>query len=213
MKPSFVWKERCGGTDQRGRQIDSITPVPSCPAGKNFISIRRKARNIATVAIMNLNDTQRQTVTNWVANGSKISEIQLRLATELGVRLTYMEVRLLVDDLKLKLKDPEVPAPAAPAAAPIATPIPTAGSPTPPVPPLPPEAAAGNVSLSLDQLARPGTLVSGKVTFSDGMNADWYLDQSGRLGVVPQQQGYKPSAADVQQFQLALEREMTKLGL
>ena len=65
----------------------------------------------------------------------------------------------------------------------------------------------------MDQLARPGALVSGKVTFSDGMNADWYLDQTGRMGVVPQQQGYKPSAADVQQFQLALEREMTKMGL
>jgi hypothetical protein len=64
----------------------------------------------------------------------------------------------------------------------------------------------------VDQLTRPGALVSGKVKFSDGMNADWYLDQTGRLGVVPQQQGYKPSAPDVQEFQMALEREMAKLG-
>jgi len=210
MKPSFDWRGRRGGTDQRGRQMYSTKPAPGGPVGKNFISIRRKPRKIATVALMNLNDAQQQTVTSWVANGSKLSEVQNRLAAELGVRLTYMEVRLLVDDLKLKLKDPEVPAPAAP---PTATPIPTTELPAPPVPPLPSETAAGKVSLSLDQLARPGTLVSGKVTFSDGMNADWYLDQSGRLGVVPQQQGYKPSAADVQQFQLALEREMTKMGL
>ena len=40
------------------------------------------------------------------------------LAAELGLRLTYMEVRMLVDDLKLKLKDPEVPKPVAPLAAP-----------------------------------------------------------------------------------------------
>jgi len=163
---------------------------------------------MTTLDAMNLNETQRLTVAGWVAGGSKISEVQNRLAAELGVRLTYMEVRLLVDDLKLKLKDPEVPPPAAPATTPN---LPVA-SPAAPTAPLPP-AAAGTVSLSLDQITRPGALVSGKVTFSDGMNADWYLDQSGRMGVVPQQQGYKPSAVDVQQFQLALEREMTKLGL
>ena len=64
----------------------------------------------------------------------------------------------------------------------------------------------------MDQITRPGSLVSGKVTFSDGQVADWYLDQTGRLGVVPKQAGYKPSAADVQQFQIALEREVAKLG-
>ena len=46
-------------------------------------------------------------------------------------------------------------------------------------------------------------LASGKVTFSDGNRAEWYLDQAGRLGLVPQQQGYRPPAADVQQFQMA----------
>ena len=164
---------------------------------------------------MNLTETQRQTVTGWVADGLKLSEVQNRLRSELDVRLTYMEVRLLVDDLKLKLKDPEVPLPAvvAPLAAPTAVPNQPMESPATPIAPLQPGAAAGSVSLSMDQLARPGALVSGKVTFSDGMNADWYLDQTGRMGVVPQQQGYKPSAADVQQFQLALEREMTKMGL
>ena len=64
----------------------------------------------------------------------------------------------------------------------------------------------------MDQITRPGSLVSGKVTFSDGQLADWYLDQMGRLGVAPRQQGYKPSAVDVQDFQLALQQEMAKLG-
>ena len=62
------------------------------------------------------------------------------------------------------------------------------------------------------QIARPGAFVSGKVTFSDGQKAEWYLDQTGRLGVVPKQTGYKPSAADVQDFQLALQQEVAKLG-
>jgi hypothetical protein len=65
----------------------------------------------------------------------------------------------------------------------------------------------------VDQIAKPGAIVSGKVTFSDGQTADWILDQTGRLGVVPKQAGYKPSAADVQDFQLALQQEVAKLGL
>ena len=128
---------------------------------------------------------------------------------EFGVKCTYMEVRFLVDDLKLTPKDPEppkavVPPPAAPAAA-----KPAVGAPT-----LSPEPAPlpGGVSVSVDQITKPGAMISGKATFSDGQIADWYLDQTGRLGVVPKQAGYKPSAADVQDFQLALQQEVAKLG-
>ena len=156
---------------------------------------------------MTLNESQQKTVTAWVAEGLKLSEIQNRLAAEFTVRLTYMEVRLLVDDLKLRLKDPEPPKPAAPQPSLLAAGTqPQAAAPTPTTVP------TGGVSVTVDQLARPGALVSGKVSFSDGMGADWYLDQSGRLGLVPQQPGYKPSPADVQQFQMALEREMARLG-
>jgi hypothetical protein len=146
---------------------------------------------------MTLDETQRQKLAAWVAEGLKLSEIQNRLATEFGVRLTYMEVRLLVDDLKLTLKDPEPPRNAAPAAA-------SAPAQTAP--------ATGGVTVRVAEITRPGAIVSGQVTFSDGQQAEWYLDQTGRLGVIPKQQGYKPSPADVQQFQLALDREMAKLG-
>ncbi len=160
---------------------------------------------------MKLDDTQRQTVAKWIADGAKLSEIQSRLASEFGIKLTYLEARFLVDDLKLTPKDPEPPKtpeppPAAnPAAvAPDAATAPAGANATP--------AAGGKVSVIVDQITRPGAIVSGKVTFSDGQSADWYLDQTGRLGVVPKQQGYKPSAADVQDFQLALQQEVAKLG-
>ena len=159
---------------------------------------------------MNLTDEQRQRVTAWILAGAKLSEVQNRLASELGIKLTYMEARFLVDDLKLTPKDPEPPkvvepvAPPIPApTAPIAGAIPAADEILPP---------ASKVSVSVDQITKPGTVISGKVNFSDGQTADWYLDQAGRLGVVPKQQGYKPSAADVQQFQLALQQEVAKLG-
>lgn len=164
---------------------------------------------------MKLSEEQRQQVSAWIQTGAKLSEIQSRLASEFGVKLTYMEARFLVDDLKLVPKDPEPPKvvePPAPAA-PVAATVPV--SPAEDFPaeeaPLPP-ADGGAVSVNVDQITRPGALISGKVTFSDGQMADWYLDQTGRLGVVPKQQGYKPTQADVQQFQLALQREVAKLG-
>ena len=158
---------------------------------------------------MNLDESQRAKVASWIADGAKLSDIQSRLASELGLKFTYMEVRFLVDDLKLTPKDPEPPKvveppPAAkPAAATAALPAPDAS--------LPP--AGAKVSVSVDQITKPGALVSGKVVFSDGQHADWYLDQTGRLGVAPKQAGYKPTPADVQQFQAALEKEITRMGL
>lgn len=161
--------------------------------------------------LMNLDESQRKKVAEWIAQGLKLSEIQNRLQSELGLKLTYMEVRFLVDDLKLTPKDIErVKPPQSPLAAPAAPATKPAGA-TPK--PETPSSKPGGVSVSVDQLARPGALVSGKVTFSDGNTAEWYLDQAGRLGLVPQQTGYRPPAADVQQFQMALETELSKLGL
>ena len=159
---------------------------------------------------MTLTEEQRQRVTSWIAQGAKLSEIQNRLAEEFGIKLTYMEARFLVDDLKLVPKDPEPPkTPEPPAEKNLETkPVPAEEVADEEIP----APAGGKATVTVDQITRPGSLISGKVTFSDGQLADWYLDQMGRLGVVPKQQGYKPSAADVQEFQLALQREVAKLG-
>ena len=166
---------------------------------------------------MNLDDTQRQRVAAWINEGLKLSEIQKRLGSELGLNLTYMEVRLLVDDLKLTPKDPEpVKLPADSALKPDAPP-PSAQKPgadrKPSREPQEPGPAPGRVSVTVDQVTRPGALASGNVTFSDGKSANWYLDQTGRLGLVAKEQGYRPSAADVEEFQTVLESELRRLGL
>jgi hypothetical protein len=159
---------------------------------------------------MNLTEEQRQRVAAWITQGAKLSEIQTRLASEFGVKVTYMEARFLVDDLKLTPKDPEPPKVVVPETKPAADAVPPTQALPAADPALPP--LGGKVSVGVDQITRPGAIVSGKVTFSDGQTADWYLDQTGRLGVVPKQQGYKPSPADVQDFQLALQQEVAKLG-
>ena len=161
---------------------------------------------------MNLTEDQRQRVTAWVLQGAKLSEIQNRLAEEYKIMLTYMEVRFLVDDLKLTLKDPEPPKPDAPIPEPAKDGGRNALAAKGPGDEASPPLTSGKVSVGVDQIARPGAVVSGKVTFSDGQKADWHLDQTGRLGVVPAKQGYKPSAADVQQFQTALQSELMRMG-
>ena len=166
---------------------------------------------------MNLDEAQRKKVSQWISEGLKLSDIQNRLASEFGLRLTYMDVRLLVDDLKLTPKDVEPPKSATLGAGPAsaaATPSAAVGKKAAGVPGAPAQTATapGGVSVQVDQLTRPGAVVSGKVTFSDGNTADWYFDQTGRLGLLPQQQGYRPPQADLQQFQAALDSELSKLG-
>jgi len=168
---------------------------------------------------MNLDEAQRQKVAEWIAQGLKLSDIQNRLAADLGLRLTYMEVRLLVDDLKLTPKDvepPRSPEPVlpSPASAPGAGKQPPGDRSRPaPAAPATPAAGPGGVSLTVDELTRPGAVVSGKVTFSDGNTAAWQIDQMGQLGLIPAKAGYRPPASDVRPFEMALEAELSKLGL
>jgi len=153
---------------------------------------------------MNLEDSQKKQIAAWIAEGLKLSEIQNRIEREFGLRLTYMEARFLLDDLSLAPKDAEpsqpVPAPAAPLAPldsdpeleePEAIPEPSFGT--------------GTVTVSVDQLVRAGALLSGQVTFSDSKKAAWYLDQYGRLGLIPEEKGMKPSESDLKEFQMQLQ--------
>jgi hypothetical protein len=160
---------------------------------------------------MSLDEAQRKKVAEWVSQGLKLSAIQNQLASELGVTMTYMEVRFLVDDLKLNLKDAEpVKAPASPLASPAAQPMPSSRQASKTQPEAP--KAPGTVSITVDQIARPGAVVSGQVTFTDGNTAAWLFDQMGQLRMMPQKNGYRPPAADLQQFQAQLETELARLG-
>lgn len=169
-----------------------------------------------------LSTAQKQQIAQWVNDGLSLSDVQKRIVADFGIHMTYMEVRFLVDDLDLALKDKE-PAKPAPEPATTGTAQPqTADAPPPgdfvdeaPVPAgLAPEtpAGAGRVRLTVEPIQKPGVLVGGSVTFSDGQSGVWQMDQYGQLGFVPPYPGYKPAPADVQQFQVELDKELRKLG-
>jgi len=159
---------------------------------------------------MNLDEGQRRQVAEWIEQGLKLSEIQDKLAKELGVTMTYMDVRFLIDDLKLRPKDP------APVTPPAPTPTLSAPAKVPAQSPAPGTAAApslgGDVSVTADTIAKPGAMVSGRVTFSDGQGGAWLIDQMGRPGLVPDQQGYRPSPGDIAKFQQQLQEELGRMG-
>ncbi|HEX4122514.1 MAG TPA: hypothetical protein VH619_18005 [Verrucomicrobiae bacterium] len=153
---------------------------------------------------MNLDEKQRQAITKWIHDGLKLSEIQKRLESDFGMRVTYLDVRLMIDDLKLQPKDPPPP-PKTVLATPPGGPGADlgAGAAAP---------AASGVNVTVDQLTKPGALVSGKVKFGDGKTAEWFLDQTGRLGFAPTEKGYKPAPTELQEFQIALQNELQKMG-
>ncbi len=164
--------------------------------------------------MLELNDTQKNAVKAWVADGAGISEVQNRLIKEFGLRPTYIDVRLLILDCGITVQEKK-PSPADLKKAELAPPgeaeasVEEAGA--PPVPGGPP-AGSSPVKVEVDRLMKPGALVSGTVVFSDGVKAQWSLDQTGRLGLGGVTPGYRPSPSDVQEFQLALQKELAKQG-
>jgi len=177
------------------------------------------------IEFMELSQQQREAVSQWIAAGDSLAVVQRRLSTEFSVSMTYMEVRFLVDDLGLELKTPDKPKPVDPAPSTIA--------PEAPVDPLagadaPGSAedgfasdladefgkpqAPGDVKVEVDRIMRPGMVVSGSVTFSDGKSAKWALDQTGRLMLDAGTPGYKPPPADIQVFQQELSVQLQRHG-
>jgi hypothetical protein len=148
---------------------------------------------------MVLTDEHKKEVASWIADGASLSDVQKRLKDEFQIAMTYMDVRFLVDDLKLQIKEEEPKQSEAAerlAAAKQEGEMQREGGAAP----------AGGVSVTMDRITKPQALASGKVTFSDGETAEWMLDQSGRLGLVPAKPGYRPSETDVMAFQRELQR-------
>ncbi|MDD4101316.1 MAG: hypothetical protein PHU80_01625 [Kiritimatiellae bacterium] len=167
---------------------------------------------------MELNLEQRQAVIDWVAKGASLSEVQKMLKEQFGISMTFMDVRLLVLEIGAELKDkPEPKAPAeTPAAGQGAANDPYADEdedyPDSETDAPLSDGAGTQVSLSLDRVMAPGAMVSGEVTFSDGVKARWLIDQYGRFGLEPAKPGYQPAAADLQAFQTQLRLELRRHG-
>jgi hypothetical protein len=119
-----------------------------------------------------------------------------------------MDVRFLVDDLNLQLKDPAPKADASDVSkGPPAKPAPekakeklgvAEGEPEE-ADDLPPPSA---VRVTVDKVnLNPNAMATGTVAFSGGVTAKWIVDLQGRPGIVEvSQPGYRPSPVEAQAF-------------
>jgi molybdopterin converting factor small subunit len=163
-----------------------------------------------------LTPEQHTAVESWAAAGATLNDIQRRLKEDFAVTMTYLDARLLMMELDVKIKDKPKPLPAPEPVAilpPAAATAPQGHQEEPTFTPGNAHgAAANNVKITLDAEIAPGTMVSGKVTFSDGKTAAWYIDQGGRLGLKGNEPGYQPPAPDVPIFQQELDRVLMEAG-
>jgi hypothetical protein len=152
---------------------------------------------------MELTESQKNTVIDWVQEGRSLADVQRLLREELKISMTYMDVRFLIDDLDIALVEETVDEEDSADSA------------------KPAEAAdaelvddGGGVTVDVDAVMRPGSLVSGTAKFSDGKSLGWQLSASGQLGLVPDENDpeYRPSSEDLQDFQVKLQDVLKQKG-
>lgn len=149
------------------------------------------------VSVSDLSSDQVEMVKEWVAEGAQMADLQKRLKDDFGFNVTYMDTRFLSLDLALNFQVDEEES-----EGPNDIENPEAQEEVD----LEPLVQDGEtVTVTLDQVARPGAMVSGTVTFSDGMKALWLIDEMGRPSIDPDQPGYQPSEADLVSFQAELK--------
>lgn len=145
---------------------------------------------------MKLTDEQQSTVRAWAEAGATLNDIQNQLRDEMGIRMTFMDVRFLILDLNITLKPDPVEEETKPE----------------------PEEEIFNdtpegLQVTVDEITIPGTMASGKVTFTDGVQANWFIDPTGRFGLQAPQPGYQPPPDDVPLFQQLLQAELRRMGM
>jgi hypothetical protein len=165
---------------------------------------------------MELTEQQKDTVRQWVRAGATLSEVQKRLTSDLGVSMTYMDVRVLVIDLGVEVRNKPAPAPAPPPLKEKPEALPPGGEEdeldaTDLTEELPPAGGASRVKVEVDRIMKAGSVVSGTVTFSDGVSGSWSLDHYGRLALSATP-GYTPNRDDVMAFQGELQKVLGRQG-
>ncbi len=136
-----------------------------------------------------LTDEQKAQVAEWAAAGDQLNDLQKKMTEAFGISISYMDTRFAIMDLGIELVTEEVPVEEKKEEPKELTP-------------------QGYVDATVDEIVRPGFLASGKVIFSDGMNALWGLDQMGRLSVDADDPSYQVDDEDMIAFQEVLRDKL-----
>lgn len=147
-----------------------------------------------------MNDNEiKKFIAQQLAKNVNLSDIQKLVNAEFQLKLTFMDIRVLaseLDNIDWSVNDPKAIQKAKDDAKKAAEKKPEGE----------PEAApkSGTV-VEVSKLIRPGTMASGTVKFASGPTAEWYVDQTGRLGL-DKLEGGQPTPEDIKEFQLELQK-------
>lgn len=151
----------------------------------------------------------KQFIADKTAEGMSLTAIQDALSVQ-GVKIRFMELRLLAAEIESVLAKKEADKAAAEAPAPEEKKAEEAPAPAPAETAAPaPDGAAkvrGATTVSVSPIQRPGFAMSGSVSFGSGVTADWYVDQTGRLGL--DNASGQPDEQDIQEFQIELRKAL-----
>ena len=151
----------------------------------------------------------KQLIADKTAAGRSLTAIQDALSAQ-GVKIRFMELRLLAAEIEsvLEKKEAEKAAAVTPAPEEKKAEEAPASAPAEPASPAPDGAAKvrGATTVSVSPIQRPGFAMSGSVSFGSGVTADWYVDQTGRLGL--DNASGQPDEQDIQEFQIELRKAL-----
>ena len=157
------------------------------------------------LSVSDLSEGQIQEIKDWVSGGAQMADVQRRLKDDFDLNATYMDTRFLALDLGLDFIKEEVeeePKDEGEEAVVEATPVDASSA---EVEVMPTPEGAPSVSVGIDQVAIPGAMVSGTVTFSDGEKGTWMIDVEGRPSIDPETENYRPTQEDLVDFQAKLQ--------
>ncbi|NOY81017.1 MAG: hypothetical protein GXP31_08430 [Kiritimatiellaeota bacterium] len=145
---------------------------------------------------MNPNEERDRFIARKLNEGCSLAEVQKLLAEELGINMTYLDLRLAAADLQVDWKKQDAAKPTQPAIEPEqALPV-----------------SESRTRVTVSRLVRPGAAMSGEVTFASGAEAEWFVDSYGRLGLNPKPESSRPTEADLREFQVELQKKLGGQG-
>lgn len=160
-------------------------------------------------------EQRNELIVKLLNEGKSLSEVQKALEQE-GAAMTYFDLRLLAADLEInwKRQDPIPPPPPEKKKTAAKKKQPGVGDDVELDAEMLPgndfedaaDAASGGTHIEVSKIVRPGAAISGSVTFASGAHGEWYVDNAGRLGVLPGKDSAKPTQEDVMAFQTELQR-------
>ena len=123
-----------------------------------------------------LSPEQVRSIRDWAEEGLDLNAIQKRLHEDLGIKLTFMDTRFLLQDLDIQIRQPE---------------------------PEPPASLLGKTQVTVDEITPPHALMAGKILFRSGAQGVWDIDRTGRINWDATLG--EPTADDLREFETELQ--------